>query len=59
MMAAGENRIQSDGLFGDSVFGKKSEDKLHKASNADVSHLLFVSRYYRCTTKNIATYLAT
>ena len=35
-MAGGE-RIQSDGLF--DRFGRKSEDKLHRASNADVSKL--------------------
>ena len=37
VLMAGEERIQSDGLF--DLFGRKSEDKLHKASNADVSGL--------------------
>ena len=35
-MAGGE-RIQSDGLF--DCFGRRSEDRLHRASNADVSKL--------------------
>ena len=39
MLMEGEERIQSDGLF--DLLGRKREDKLHKASNADVSDVLF------------------